>query len=194
MKNIFFRNITPVYVVCLIFVGCLLIQFFTTGNDYNIIAYLIIFIIFLAIAFAIDRLLASRVAYVRLIIFEIIFLSGCSLWYMYSSGYTEINIETSKPYFFVIYKENGLQKKDIPTTGLFKKSITITSNSNIYVDDALEYEAQVNPPKSWNYSFSSNKADTVINTKKITVQIFARQMSEGEQKRALQNEVKKLIE
>lgn len=108
--HVFFHKITPVYIVSILCLIYLLIQFFKAENDYNIFAYLIIFIIFIIIVVAIDRLLAFRVNHLKLIIFEIILLVGCVFGFVYSSGYTEINVETNKSYFFVIYKDGGLKK------------------------------------------------------------------------------------
>lgn len=190
--SLFFYKITPVSVICILGIIYLFIQFFISGRDYNIFAYLIIFIIFLTVAFAADRFLVSKVAYRKLVIFEFIFLVVCTIWYMYSSRYTMINIETSKPYFFIVYDNGGLKKADIPSTGLFKKSITITSDSNIHIQKSLEYDAQVNPPVSWNYNYSSNKAEANANGEHIIVQIIANDMGEKELKEKLDEEVKRI--
>lgn len=59
----------------------------------------------------------------------------------------------------------------------------------------MEYKAQINPPNSWNFSFSSTKADTVINNRKLTIAIFAHEIDELEAKELLlKNEIKKLSE
>lgn len=191
MKSLL-HKITPLFVVCLCGIIYLLIQLFILEKDYNIIAYLIILIFFLAVAFIIDRFLVSKISYKKLFIAETIFLIGLTLWFGYSSGYTEINIETSKPYFFVIYNDDGLKKSDIPSTGLFNKSITVKSDSDIFINHELEYSAQINPPKSWNYSYSSNKIEKIIKNKKVTIQIFTGNTSETERNELLENEAKKL--
>lgn len=189
----FFKKITPVFVVAIFGIIYLFIQFVIPGNDYNIFAYLIIFIVGLAFAFVIDRFLVLKMSYKKLFIAEIILIVSVALWVNYSSSYTEINIETSKPYFLVIYNEDGLKKSDIPSKGLFSKSILIKSDSAIYINDKLEYAAQVNPPAAWNYSFSSNKIEKIINSKKVTLQIFAVDMSEMERTQLLEAEAKRLV-
>lgn len=190
--NPFLHNITPIFVICICGIIYLFIQFLIPKNDYNIFAYLVIFIIILCLGFAIDRFLVSQISYRKLFIAEIIFLTISILWYSYSISYTEINIETTNPYFFVIYKEGGLKKSNIPSKGLFSKSIVIRSDSNIYIDDKLKYIAQINPPQSWNYGFSSKGIDTVINNKKASIFIYAFKMGEIEQNQLLENEAKKL--
>ncbi|MEO7044885.1 MAG: hypothetical protein ABI091_06225 [Ferruginibacter sp.] len=191
--NFSFKKITPVFVVALLGIIYLVIQFFIPGNDYNIFAYLVIFIVGFTVAFFIDRFLVLKMSYKKLFIAEIILLVSLTLWANYSSSYTEINIETSKPYFVVIYNENGLKKSDIPSKGLFSKSILIKSDSAIYINDKLEDAAQVNPPAAWNYSFSSNKIEKIINSKKVTIQIFAADMSELERTQLMEAEAKKLM-
>ena len=103
-----------------------------------------------------------------------------------------INIETGKPYFFVVYDNQGLQKGDIPSKGIFNKSITITNDSTIHIYQGLEYDAQVNPPSAWNYSFSSKKAEASIHAEKVVIQIFARELNEKELNEKLQEEVIRL--
>lgn len=191
MKS-FLKKITPVYVVCLSGIIYFASQFFILDKDYNIFAYLIIFIVFLSFAFVIDRFLVTKISYKKLFIAEFILLISVTIWYIYSTSYTEINIETSKPYFFVIYNDDGLKKADIPSTGLFNKSIVIKSDSNIYIANDLQYSAQINPPKSWNGSYSSNKIEKTINGKKITIQIFAGNTTEKERNQLLEIEAKKL--
>lgn len=188
-----FRTITPVSFVCMLGIIYLISQLFLSGRDYNIFAYVIIFIIFLAIAFAADRFLVSKFAYKKLVIFEFIFLAICISWYIYSSRYTIITIETTKPYFFVIYDSKGLKKSDIPSKGLFNKSITIKSDSNIHVARYLEYDAQVDPPLSWNYSSSSNKKEITLNNETVVVQIFTKGgIDEKKMNELLEEEVKRL--
>lgn len=193
MKSLLVKP-TPLLAVCLIGIIYLLIQFFLSKSDYNIIAYLIIFIVFLVIGIVVDRLLISQISYIKLFIGEGIFLIVASLWYVYSTSYTEINVETSKPYFFVLYSEDGLKKKDIPSKGLFSKSILVKSDSNVYVHYDLYNKAQINPPQSWKYNFSSNAIDTTINSKKVVMQVYVydNKIMDNEQKLMLQKELEKI--
>ncbi|MBX2923101.1 MAG: hypothetical protein KF746_12960 [Chitinophagaceae bacterium] len=190
----FFREITPLFAVCIIGIVFLVIQFFIPGYDYNIAAYLIIFIIFLIIGILFDRFLVSKIAYKTLFIGEAVFLVIVVLWYTYSISYTEINIETSKPQFFVLYNEEGLQKKDIPSKGLFSKSIVIKSDTIIKVNYDLYNKAQINPPESWNYDFSSYAIDTTIDGKKAIMQIYVQggKMSADEQDKLVREEIGKI--
>lgn len=189
------HKITPLYAVCVIGIIYLLIQFFTSGRDYNIFAYLIIFIIFLAIGIAADRFLVNHIAYKKLFIGESILLVIAIVWYSYSSGYTAINIETTKPYFFVLYSNEGLKKKDIPAKGLFSKSIVIKSDETIELNYELYNSAQVNPPESWNYSFSSLGIDSSINGAKAILQIYDREnkMTVDEKNELLKKEIERIM-
>lgn len=191
----FFREITPLFVVCIIGVIFLVAQFFRSNYDYNITAYLIIFIIILVIVFFADRFLTTKIAYKTLFIAEMIFLAAVVLWYAYSISYTAINIETSKPYFFVLYTgDDGLQKKDIPSKGLFSKEIVIESDSTIKVNYVLYNKAQIDPPKSWNGYFSSKGVDTTINGKTAILQIYVRgeEISAEEKDQLLREEIEKI--
>lgn len=175
----FFQKITPVFIVSLVGIIYLIAQIFIIGLDYNILAYILIFIILISFAFAIDRLLSTKIAYKKLFVFELLFLIICLFWYLYSSSYTMINIETSKPYFLVVYDNNGLKKNDIPTEGVFNKSITITSDTTVHISKSLEYDAQINPPKAWKYSYSSFKKEARVNGENVVIEIFAHEMQES---------------
>jgi len=190
--SLFFFKITPVSVISILGIIYLFVQFFISGRDYNIFTYLVIYIIFLTIVFATDRFLISKIAYKKLVIFEFIFLVVCTAWYVYSSRYTMINIETSRPYFFIVYDNSGLKKSDIPSKGLLNRSITITSDSNIHIQKSLEYAAQINPPLSWKFDFYSAKTETQVNGENVIVEIFAQKMNEKELKEKLDEEVNRM--
>lgn len=187
------RKITPVLVVGLIGIIFLLIQFFIPDQDYNIFAYLFIFIIFLGICIAIDRVLITRVAYKTMLIGETILITIITFWYLYSTKYTEINIETSKPYFFVIYGDGGIKENDIPANGLFNKSLLVKTDTIIKVDYSLYNVALIRTPKNWN-SYSTIGIDTVLNEKKVILDIYSKgdQMSGPEKIQLLRSEIERM--
>ncbi|RZL62305.1 MAG: hypothetical protein EOO93_09400 [Pedobacter sp.] len=185
-------KITPISLVFLLGSIYLIYQFFASGRDYNILPYIIIFIMILTAAFALDRFLLSKFDYIKLIIFELIFLVLSTIGYLYNTKITLINIETNKSYFFVVYDDYGLKKSDIPTKGLFDKSITINTDTTVHIYKSLEYDAQVNPPKAWNFSFTSKKLDAKIGSQHVIIGIYARNMNEKEVNLKLKEEIMRL--
>lgn len=190
--NLFIKNITPVSVVCMAGILFLLVQFFKSGIDYNIIAFVVVYIILLALVFAVDRFMVSRIAYKKLLIFELIFLAVCTIGYMYFNRVAEIKIETAKPYFFVIYDHGDLKKSEIPKKGLFNRSTVLKIDSVIHIDKALEYEVQIKPPSGWNNKYTMERTEAEVNSEKVTIAIFAREMEYKKLSQLLQEEKKKL--
>ena len=189
--NVFFEKITPVSVVCMAAIIYLIVLFFISEIDYGIAAFLVVYIILLAGAFAIDRLLISRVDYKKLLIFELIFLTVCTIGYLYAQRRTEIVVETSNPCFFVIYDSDGLKKNEIPSKGLFNRSVTVKGDSVIHVNKFME-DAEIKPPESWGNHYTSERKEALIHAEKVVVEIYAGKMEYKKVIQLLADEVRKL--
>lgn len=176
MKSLF-RKITPVSVLVPLSIILLAVQFFIPGNDYNIFAYLFIYIVVLGLVLLIDRFLVSKITYKKLLISEILVILCVGFWYIYSTGYAEVKIETTKPYFFIVYDNGGFRKSDMPSSGLFKTSIRLNADSAVRLNYSLRDETVIDPPASWNYSYLTKLRDTVINFIKIEIQIYTLNLS-----------------
>lgn len=191
--RIVFRKITPVFLVALLGMFFLFTQFFIPENDYNIFAYLFIYIVLLSLFLLIDRYLITKIAYKKLFVVELILIIGVIFWYVYSAGYTEIKIETSRPYFFIIYDDAGLKKSSIPSTGLFKKSIQIKIDSSMHLNYTLKDKVQITPPRNWNYGYLTKGWDTVIHSNKVEIQVFSLNLSQGKVDSLLNAEIAQLL-
>ena len=189
--NLFFEKITPVSVVCMAAIIYLIVLFFISQTDYSIAAFLLVYIVLLAGAFAIDRFLVSRVDYKKLLVFELVFVAVCAIGYLYAQKRIEIVVETSNPYFFVIYDSNGLKKEAIPSKGLFSRSVTVKGDSVIHVNKLLE-SAEIKPPESWGNNYTSERKDALIHAEKVVVEIYAGKMEYKKVIQLLQAEVRKL--
>ena len=189
----FFRNITPVFVVALLGILFLMVQFFISGKDYNIFAYLFVYIVLLCLLLSIDRYLVSKIAYKKLFIAEIALIVCATFWYIFSAGYAEVKIDTTKPYFFIVYDDGGLKKSEMPSAGLFKTSIRLNAESAVRLNYSLKNETLIDPPPSWNYDYLTNVWDTVVGSNKIELQLFALKLSQEKMDSLLRAEIPKIL-
>ena len=185
-------KITPIAIVCLLGLLYLVYNIFTEGRDKNILAYIILFIIVLALVFAIDRFLVSKFNYKILFVVELILLIVGTVGYFYTNRSTIINVTTNSDHFFVYYDNGGLKLQDIPTKRFFDREITLNADSNLHINYSLEYAAQIDPTKAWNYSFISKKLEAKVGNEVIIVAIYAFKLNEQQVDAVLKQEIARL--
>src|SRR4051812_26857110 len=135
------KNITPLFVLTVVgLIFCLgEIAILLGSSDKGELAtgLLSILALVLFLLFFIDRFLIRKLSFQKVVVGEIIFILIVPLFYLYLNKRTNIIVDTSKQYFVLLYDKNGLDKKQIPSSGIFNHSITFKNSSIINLNYTL---------------------------------------------------------
>ena len=93
---------------------------------------------------------------------------------MYLNKTTKIRVDTSEEYFIVLHNNKGLKKEQVPSSGLFNRSLTIKNQTVINLHSTLlnDNEFIVTTPNTWNDGEGNLYFDTIINSKKESYHLF----------------------
>lgn len=191
-KLINFKKITPVFILGIAAIIFLLSQFIVAGIDYIVYTYIVLFLIITIIIMLLDRFLVKKIKLFKVIIIEIVVIIIASIIYIFYAQELRLNVETNNPYFIVVFNNNGIASEDIPRKNILKKEININADSIVYVHKNLLYEIQIDPPKDWQYAYTSTKEATIINSDSVVVAIFMKEHNNEQLTSTLAKEIEKL--
>lgn len=194
MSFLLLKKITPLLIAC-IALGIYLIIQMILSKSYNSFGFLAGYMLILGVLIVIDRILIAKFSWLTISVLEIIFIAAASFWFVYSNRSVEIRVNTSKPYFFILYDKGGLKEKDMPSTSrLLKRSVELNGDSVIYLNKSLEGKEMVVTPKSWNYNSLTIFKDTVINSRSVSINFYynSKDLSEEDAELLIQKEIEKL--
>lgn len=186
------HKITPVAVVCIAAVVFIVIVLIRGHLDYGAAAYLVVYLILVIVAFAIDRVLVSKISYGKLFVSELLVLVLSATAYIYFNRYDKINIETSEPYFFVHYDRYGIKESDILFKGFWFRSTTFTVGREVHIHSSLEGKVRIVPPPDWEKNYSFDRDDLITDDGRTGIELYSKKMEYLKLHQLLQDEILKL--
>jgi hypothetical protein len=178
-----FKNITPLFVLTIVgIILCLVnIAILLLSKDQGELAtgVLAMWAFGLYLIFLVDRFLIKKAGLKKVIITEVTFLVLLPFIYLYLNKDSKIYVDTERPYFIIVYSNNGLTKKQIPSTGLFDHTVTFKNDSVINLNYSLlnDHNIYVLQPKSWG-GYKAKYLDTIINSNKLKIEMRSNDISD----------------
>lgn len=182
MKKLF-RKITPFFVLTVVGLTATVIEIlilFLTTNDKGGLGtgLLLILAIILFCLLLFDRYLIEKFEYKKIIILELILLIILPFAFLYFNQETKLRIEINRPYYILVYSDDGINKSEFKLNGLFDHSLTINNDSIIRLKSSLYDDKQfvVIEPTAWG-GYSVKRLDTIINSKQFKIEIYSNDLS-----------------